>query len=59
VVADNEYLVVKGDNLKKIAGLPNVLNDPTKWTKLYEANKDVIRNDHMLYPNQILIIPKE
>jgi nucleoid-associated protein YgaU len=59
MVADNEYLVVKGDNLKKIAGLPNVLNDPAQWTKLYETNKDLIRSDKMLFPNQVLIIPKE
>jgi len=58
-VGKNEYLVVKGDYLRKIAGLPNVLNDPAKWTKLYEANKDILINKEMLYPYQVLTIPKE
>jgi len=53
----NEYLVQKGDNLKKIAG--SVLGDPSKWTKVYEANKDVISGSKMLYPWQVLSIPKE
>ena len=54
----NEYLVVKCDFLKKIAANPQVLGDPTKWTKLYEANKSVIANPNLLYPYQILVVPK-
>jgi len=53
----NEYLVQKGDDLKKIAG--SVLGDPSKWTKIYEANKDVISSPQMLYPWQVLSVPKE
>lgn len=58
-VGKNEYLIVKGDYLKKIAGLPGVLNDPTKWTKLYEANKDIVTNKDLVYPYQVLTIPRE
>jgi len=58
-VGDNEYLVGKGDYLKKIAGLPNVFSDPTKWTKLYEANKDIITNRDLIYPYQVLTIPRD
>jgi nucleoid-associated protein YgaU len=58
-VGENEYLVVKGDNLKKIAGMPSVLNDPTKWIKIYEANKDIIKSNHMVYPHQVLTIPRD
>jgi nucleoid-associated protein YgaU len=60
---DNEYLVAKGDYLKLIAGKAEVLGDPTKWTEIYEANKDVIskcngtEESKMLYPYQILVIP--
>lgn len=55
--ADNEYLVVKGDFLAKIAGKPDVYNDPTKWTKILEANKTFIKDKNVIYPHQVLIIP--
>ncbi len=58
-VAKNEYLVGKGDFLFKIAGMAKVFNDPTKWTKLYDANKDIIADPSMIYPFQVLSIPKE
>lgn len=59
----NEYLVEKGDYLKLISGKPEVFNDPTRWTEIYEANKTVIEKSNktegskMLYPYQVLIIP--
>lgn len=58
-VGDNEYLVIKGDFLFKIAGMSKVLGDPTKWTKLYEANKDLISDPNMIYPHQVLTIPEK
>jgi len=57
-VGDNEYLVAKGDFLAKIA--QSILNDPAKWTKLYDANKDAVLTDaNLIYPNQVLVIPQE
>ncbi|NOZ55959.1 MAG: LysM peptidoglycan-binding domain-containing protein [Calditrichaeota bacterium] len=59
-VGPGEYLVAKGDFLYKIAANPEVYNDPTKWTKIYEANKDVIGDDpNLVFPYSVLIIPKE
>lgn len=58
-VGDNEHLVVKGEFLHKIAGMAKVFNDPTKWTKLYEANKDIISDPSLIYPHQVLTIPRE
>lgn len=55
----NQYLVAKGDFLKKIAGNSSVYNDPTKWTKLYEANKDIISDPNRIYPYQVLVVPAE
>jgi hypothetical protein len=55
-VLENEYMVKKGDDLKKIAGLPEIYNDPFKWTALYELNKSVITNKNKLYPYMILYI---
>ncbi len=57
--ADNEYIVVKGDWLAKIAGKPEVFNDPTKWTKIFEANNTVISDKNLIYPHQVLIIPEK
>ncbi|MFZ5518229.1 MAG: LysM peptidoglycan-binding domain-containing protein [Candidatus Zhuqueibacterota bacterium] len=57
--ADNEYLVVKGDWLAKIAGKPEIYNNPTAWTKILEANKDVITDKNLIYPHQVLILPEK
>jgi nucleoid-associated protein YgaU len=58
-VGPNEYIVMKGDYLRKIASNPEILGDPTQWTKIYEANKDVISDPNLIYPYMILVIPKE
>lgn len=55
--ADNEYIVVKGDWLAKIAGKAEIYNDPTKWTKIFEANNEVIKDKNLIYPHQVLILP--
>lgn len=57
--ADNEYLVVKGDWLAKIAGKAEIYNDPTAWTKILEANNDVITDQNLIYPHQVLILPEK
>ncbi|MBN2102696.1 LysM peptidoglycan-binding domain-containing protein [bacterium] len=56
-VGENEYLVVKGDWLSKIA--ENAIGDPAKWTELYEANKDIINDSSLIYPHQVLVIPQK
>lgn len=55
-VLENEHLVVRGEFLYKIAGYPNVYNDPFQWTKLYELNMDVIEDKDVIYPHMILFI---
>jgi nucleoid-associated protein YgaU len=55
--ADNEYIVVKGDWLARIAGKAEIYSDPTKWTKIFEANNDVIKDQNLIYPHQVLILP--
>jgi nucleoid-associated protein YgaU len=49
------YVVVKGDSLSKIA--QRAYGDGNKWRKIYEANKDVIKNPDLIYPGQSLRIP--
>ncbi len=58
-VGRNEHLVVKGEHLSGIAGYADVFNDPTKWTTIYESNKDMIDDPNIIYPYQVLMIPAE
>lgn len=58
-VGPNEYLVNKGDYLAKIAGSVSAIADPTKWRRVYEANRQVVGEDpNIIYPYQVLVIPQ-
>ena len=52
----NTYVVAKGDSLSKIA--QRAYGDGKKWPKIYEANKDVIKDPDLIYPGQSLRIPE-
>ena len=52
---DTTYTVKSGDCLWNIA--KSVYGDGSKYTKIYEANKDKITNPNLIYPNQVLTIP--
>lgn len=52
------YRVKKADSLWNIAGYPEVYGDSLKWKKIYEANKDKIKDPDKIYPGQVLIIPE-
>jgi LysM repeat protein len=52
------YKVKKGDTLWKIAGSKEIYGNPSKWTKLYEANKDQINDPDSLKPGITLNIPR-
>jgi nucleoid-associated protein YgaU len=54
--APKTYTVVKGDNLSKIA--KREYGDANKWRSIYEANKDLIKNPDLIYPGQVLKIPR-
>lgn len=49
------YKVKKGDCLWNIAKA--IYGDGSKYTKIYEANKDKITNPNLIYPDQVLTIP--
>jgi nucleoid-associated protein YgaU len=50
------YTVAKGDSLSKIA--KHEYGDANQWRKIYEANKDVIKDPDLIYPGQSLRIPR-
>lgn len=49
------YVVQPGDSLSKIA--KKVYNDASRWTEIFEANKDKIANPNIIRPGQELCIP--
>lgn len=49
------YIVIRGDSLWKIA--QKQLGSGQKWTEIYQANKDTIKNPSLIYIGQSLFIP--
>jgi nucleoid-associated protein YgaU len=49
------YVVQKGDSLSKIAKAE--YGDANAWRKIFEANKDIIKNPDLIHPGQSLKIP--
>ena len=49
------YEVVAGDSLSKIA--KHHYGDANKWHRIYEANRDQIKNPDLIHPGQKLTIP--
>jgi NitT/TauT family transport system substrate-binding protein len=55
--AGTTYVVEAGDNLSRIA--VKFYNSNYKWNKIYEANRDTLKNPHYIYIGQSLIIPPD
>jgi nucleoid-associated protein YgaU len=53
--AEKSYTVVAGDTLSKIA--KREYGDASKWHRIYEANKETIKNPDLIYPGQTFKIP--
>lgn len=50
-----DYAVVKGDTLWDLAA--RYYQDPYKWGRIWDANRDAIRNPNLIYPDQNFRIP--
>ena len=55
----SSYTVQKGDKLRIIAGRREIYNDPYQWPLLYKANRDQIRDPHVLFVGQRLVVPRK
>ena len=53
------WTVVEGNNLWAIACKEEVYNVPEQWPLIYKANLDQIRDADLIYPGQVLTIPRD
>ncbi len=51
----HKHVVQKGDTLGKIA--KHYYKDASKYTAIFEANTDKLKNPDVIYPDQELVIP--
>ncbi len=54
----NDWKVISGDCLWKIANSIAVYGDASRWPEIYEANKDKVNDPDLIYPNQVFTIPR-
>lgn len=50
------YVIVSGDNLSKIA--KHFYGNPNLYTKIFEANREVIKHPDKIFPGQKIRIPR-
>jgi len=55
--AGQQYIVKSGDTLSKIA--ERFYNSMHKWEKIYEANREIVKNPHYIYIGQKIMIPPD
>ena len=55
--ATQQYIVKGGDTLSKLA--ERFYNSVSKWEKIYEANRDALKNPNYIFIGQKLIIPAD
>jgi nucleoid-associated protein YgaU len=53
--APRDYTIRSGDSLSKIA--KQFYGDAGQWQKIYQANKDKIKDPDLIHPGQKIIIP--
>ena len=51
------WTVKSGDSLSKIA--KDVYDDGSRYMKIFEANKDQLKNPDMIHPGQKLVLPNK
>lgn len=59
LAALEHYTVARGDTLWKISGKDIIYNNPFMWPLIYKANHQQIRDPDLIFPQQILAIPRD
>lgn len=54
-----QYTVVRGDNLWDIASYRVIYGNPYQWPLIYKANTDQIEDADLIFPDQVLLIPRD
>jgi nucleoid-associated protein YgaU len=53
------YTVERGDTLWGISARDIIYNNPLMWPMIYKANRQQIRDPDLIFPKQILAIPRD
>lgn len=51
--------IQSGECLWLIAGYEDIYSDPVKWPRIYRANTDKIIDPEWIYPDTVLVIPRD
>jgi len=54
-----EYKIKDGDSLTLISMKEDIFNDIEKWTAIFEANQDKIDDPWFIFPDTVLVIPRD
>jgi len=52
------WTVTPTNSLWRIAARPEIYGDGNRWREIYDANRDQIRNPDIIFPGQVLVIPR-
>jgi nucleoid-associated protein YgaU len=53
------WKVFRGETLWRIASYPEVYGKGSEWTKIYQDNKDQIKDPNKIYPGQVFKLPRD
>jgi LysM repeat protein len=57
-VQPERYAVQRGDTLWGISAQEQIYQNPFMWPLIYKANSQQIRDPELIFPRQILVIPR-